>query len=89
MLEQVAEPPAIPADLLTELRNRLEAGLDIETKQKLVKLLCRVVVHTEIGANGKKHAKVAISYRFPAPVAEEPLGVVSFSTGTDSSRRSA
>jgi site-specific DNA recombinase len=81
--EQVAEAPIVPTDLLVELRQRLAAGLDIETKQKLVQLLCRIVVHTEFDAAGKKSARLAISYRFPAPVDDV---VVPFSTGTGSYR---
>jgi site-specific DNA recombinase len=78
------EGPAIAADYLAEIRARLDAGLEMETRQKLVQLLCRVVVETTIQDNGKKVAKVLVNYRFPA-IADNMV-VASFSTDRGSSR---
>jgi site-specific DNA recombinase len=74
--------PDVAPDYLAEIRQRLDAGLDLATRQKLVQLLCRLVVHTEVAEGGKKTASVAIRYRFPAP----DFAVAHVYTGTRSCR---
>lgn len=64
------EPPGAPdatvhPDLLVELRARLDAGLTIEQRQEIVRLLVRVTVHTEVADSGEKRARLALRYRFP------------------------
>jgi site-specific DNA recombinase len=66
-------------DLLEEVRSRLDAGLTDVQRQEVIRLLCRIVVHTELPAEGrKKSARAAVEYRFP--------GVVETRTATGSSR---
>ncbi|MGA2514576.1 MAG: recombinase family protein [Candidatus Limnocylindrales bacterium] len=60
--------PADAYDLLSEVRARLDAGLSDEQRQAIVRLLVGVVVHTEIGSDGKKTAKAVVTYRFPCVV---------------------
>ena len=73
-----AEIPEAAMDLLGELRARLDAGLTDEQRQEVVRLLVRVVVHTETPAEGRrKTARATVEYRFP--------GVVETRTGTGSS----
>ena len=68
------EPP--DADILEEVRMRLDTGLIDAQRQEVVRLLVKkITVHTEVTPNGKK-AKVLIEYRFPA--------VVNISTDRDS-----
>ena len=55
-------------DLLAEVRARLDAGLTDEQRQEIVRLLASVVVHTEVGEDGKKTAKALVTYRFPCGV---------------------
>jgi site-specific DNA recombinase len=56
-------------DLLGDLRTRLDAGLSDEQRREIVGLLARVVVHTETsGESGRKTARAAVEYRFPAVV---------------------
>jgi site-specific DNA recombinase len=75
------EPP-IPADLLAELRARIDAGFDMATRQEIVRnLVRRILVHTTVGEPGKKSARVVVEYRFPES------GVVPNCTHTGSSRR--
>jgi site-specific DNA recombinase len=53
------------ADLLTELRPRLDEPLTWELKRQLVeRLVARIVVDTDTDENGRKRAKVRITYRF-------------------------
>jgi transcriptional regulator with XRE-family HTH domain len=73
--ESLSESPEpLNVDLLSELRRRLDEGLNERERQEIVQLLVkRITVYTEISPEGKK-AKVLIQYRFP--------GVVNVSTGT-------
>lgn len=75
-----AEPEQpLEADLLAEVRRRLDDGLDDIQMQEVVRLLVKqITVHTEVKPEGKK-ARVLIEYRFPA--------VVNTSTDRDSSRQ--
>jgi len=58
---------AVDADLLAEIRRRLDAGLDDLLWQEVVQHLVRsIVVHTETDGTGKKSARIVVSYRFPA-----------------------
>jgi len=61
---------AIPAgapDLLAEIRGRLDQGLTIEQRQEVVRLLvAKIVIHTELLADGKKRVRAAVHYRLPA-----------------------
>ncbi|MDP9237577.1 MAG: recombinase family protein [Chloroflexota bacterium] len=69
-LDELAPVPladVADGDLLEEIRQRLDDGVDDILKQEIVRILVRrIVVHTEIGEDGKKHATIAIEYRFPA-----------------------
>jgi hypothetical protein len=67
-------------DALIRLRERLDAGLSAEEMAEIVRLLVRAVVYTDVGEDGKKHARIAIEYHFPTPA---PL-VVPTRTGTGS-----
>jgi hypothetical protein len=66
-------------DTLSEIRARLDAGLTDKQRQEIVRLLAKIVIHTTIGADGRKTAKALVTYRFP--------GVVNTFTGTGSSPR--
>jgi len=68
---QTADEPEVPIDLLEDLRSRLDAGLDIATQQQLVQILVKAIdVETAFHPDGKKTAKLRVTYRFPAnPVA--------------------
>jgi hypothetical protein len=77
-LEPVEKPQPEAIDLLAEVRQRLDAGLTVEQRQEIVRLLVHIVVHTTMGEDGKKGARAIVSYRFPA--------VVEISTGTRSRR---
>jgi hypothetical protein len=59
-------------DFLTEIRARLDAGLTDEQRAEIVRLLVRIVIHTDL-SGPKKTVKAAVTFRFPA--------VVSFFTG--------
>src|SRR5207245_2299698 len=84
----VAEPeagPTVDADLLTELRARVEAGLTDEQWQAIVRLVVRVVVHHEIDEHGERRVRASIEYRFP----QGELGVLQTRTNMGSSRQRA
>jgi site-specific DNA recombinase len=68
--------PQEAIDTLADVRARLDAGLSDEQRQEIVQLLVGIVVHTDVGEDGRKTAKALVTYRFPA--------VVSFFTGTGS-----
>jgi site-specific DNA recombinase len=55
-------------DLLAEVRARLDAGLTDDQRQEIVRLLVGIVVHTNVGDDGKKTAKALVTYRFPCVV---------------------
>jgi site-specific DNA recombinase len=59
-------PTQEAVDTLTKVRERLDAGLSAEERAEIVRLLVRAVVYTEVGEDGKKHARLTIEYRFPA-----------------------
>ncbi len=64
----VAEPEPFDADLLPELKRRLDAGLSDEQWHEIVSLLVRrIVIHTE-QQDGKKQAKAVIEYAFDSVV---------------------
>jgi len=63
-------------DLLSEVRARLDGGLDEAQRQEIVRLLVGIVVHTSVAEDGSKSAKALVTYRFP--------GVVPTCTGTGS-----
>jgi len=73
--------PQEARDLLAEVRARLDAGLTDEQRQEIVRLLVGIVIHTEVGEDGKKTAKAVVTYRFPC--------VVNVFTATGSLRRAA
>jgi site-specific DNA recombinase len=79
-LAAVLEPDdVISPNLREQLRGRLDEGLDLATRQEIVRLLVRrVTVHTTRTDKGKKLATLTIEYRFP--------GVVIDQTVTDSCR---
>ena len=66
-------------DLLSEVRARLDGGLDEAQRQEIVRLLVGIVIQTTVDDDGKKAAKALVTYRFP--------GVVETRTGTGSSPR--
>ena len=61
------EPPSgeelseVPQDLLAVVGARLDAGLSIEQRQEIVRLLARVVIHTTTGADGRKSVRAAVT----------------------------
>ncbi len=62
-------PPESAMDLLEEVRSRLDAGLTDVQRQEVIRLLVRIVVHTELPAEGrKKSARAVVEYRFPGVV---------------------
>jgi hypothetical protein len=60
--------PEEAADLLAEVRARLDAGLSDEQRQEIVRLLVGIVIHTSVAEDGKKTAKAVVAYRFPGVV---------------------
>jgi site-specific DNA recombinase len=75
-------PQESTTDLLGEVRGRLDAGLTDDQRQEIVRLLVRIVVYTELPAEGrKKSARAVVEYRFP--------GVVETRTGKGSLLRRA
>jgi len=71
----------LDADLLQEIRRRVDEGIDDVMKREIISLLVhRIDVNTE-EVGGRKRATIIIHYRFPA--------VVSFSPDRGSSRRPA
>jgi site-specific DNA recombinase len=58
--------PQEARDLLSEVRARLDAGLTDEQRQEIVRLLVGIVVHTDVGEDGKKNVRAVVTYRFPA-----------------------
>lgn len=74
----VAEAKPFDADLLSDLKRRLDAGLSDEQWHEIVSLLVRrIVIHTKQLEDGKKQAKAVIEYAFDS--------VVGTVTGTGSS----
>ena len=72
--------PVVSRDLLADLRTRLDAGLSIEQRQEIVRLLvAKIVIHTKLLPDGKKTVRAVAEYRIP--------GVVPTRTGTGSSPR--
>jgi site-specific DNA recombinase len=63
---QAESVPQEARDLLAEVRARLDAGLTDEQRQEIVRLLVGIVIHTEVGEDGKKTARAVLTYRFPA-----------------------
>jgi site-specific DNA recombinase len=87
-LEPVADAALDPEGLvtLTRLHRRFDEGLTDEERSEIVRILVRrIVIHTEIGADGKKRVRAVVEYRFPNP-AERDVCVVSSSTVTPASR---
>lgn len=75
-------PPEAAIDLFEEVRRRLDAGLTDDQRHEIVRLLVRIVVHTELPAEGRrKSARAVVEYRFP--------GVVETNTDRGSSQRRA
>ena len=70
--------PEGAADLLAEIRGRLDQGLTIEQRQEVVQLLVRIVVRADPAGGAKAHPKAVVEYRFP--------GVAATRTGRGSSR---
>lgn len=63
-------------------RARLEAGLTIEARQEIVRLLVgQIVIHGETSSDGARSTRAVVEYRFP--------GAVQTDTGTGSSPRQA
>jgi site-specific DNA recombinase len=71
--------PEAARDLLAEIRARVGAGLTDEQRAEIVRLLVRIVIHTDVASDGKKAIRAVVTYRFP--------GVVSTRTGTGSWQR--
>lgn len=65
--QEERDHPPIPDDLLRELRQRLDDGLDDDLRHQVLRLLVRsITVNTEIGEDGRKHATIVVAYRFSA-----------------------
>jgi site-specific DNA recombinase len=61
------EPQALDANLLEELRGRLDSGLDEAARNEIVRLLVRrILVDTTVQEDGHKMLRIRIEYRFPA-----------------------
>jgi molecular chaperone DnaK (HSP70) len=75
------EPETLPADLLQELRRRLDNGLSEEQRQEIARLLVKQIVIQTKTEDGNRYCKAEIKYRF--------IGAVNNRTGRDSSRRPA
>jgi hypothetical protein len=72
------ELPALAPELLSEIRARLEAGLTIESRQEIVRLLVgQIVIHGETSSDRARSTRAVVEYRFP--------GAVQTRTGTGSS----
>lgn len=57
-----AEVPEAALDLLDQVRARLDAGLSDEKRGEIVRLLVKIVVHTELPVEGgKKAARAALN----------------------------
>ena len=70
--EVMDHPEPVSPDVLTQIRARLDEGLDDKARQEVVSLLVnRIEIHA--GETGGGRLKAITEYRFP--------GVVSFSTG--------
>lgn len=79
--------PAIPRDLLDELRERLDQGLTDRERQEIVRLLVgRITVHTE-QQDGVSALRLVVDYRFGGIAPDRT--VVSAPDGTGSSPRRA
>jgi site-specific DNA recombinase len=62
------QPQPLAEDLLAQIRQRLDAGLDDAHWQKIAQLLVkRITIHTE-WVDGRKQARAVVEYRFPAVV---------------------
>ena len=61
------EPQPLDANLLEELRGRLDSGLDEAARNETVRLLVRqIVIATTVQEDGHKMLRIRIEYRFPA-----------------------
>jgi len=64
--ERDLAPVPVSADLLEEIRGRLDAGLSPEERAEIVRLLVRrITVFTDITEEGKKTQRVFVEYLFP------------------------
>lgn len=69
-LEPEAFPEVETPINIDELRRRLDQGLTDEQRYEIIHLLVRrIVAHTEF-ADGRKHARAVVEYKFPAAVVE-------------------
>ena len=76
-LEPADDPldDAVSADVLAEIRERLEADLSDAERREIVQLLVRrITVHTTLTDRGRKQVRVVIDYRFPR-VGEARTGI--------------
>jgi len=62
---EAPELPQVAIDLLAEVCARLDAGLSIEQRQEIVRLLVGIVVNTETRDDGRKAVRAVATYRFP------------------------
>ncbi len=66
---------AVSEDVLSEIRERLEADLSDAERREIVQLLVRrITVHTTLTDRGRKQVRVVIDYRFPR-VGEARTGI--------------
>jgi site-specific DNA recombinase len=72
--------------LLRDLRERLDASPDFETRRRIIATLVEgVTVDTQVDERGQKHAAVAVRYRFDAPDVRASLPAFTDRRGTGSS----
>ncbi|MDO8615376.1 MAG: recombinase family protein [Dehalococcoidia bacterium] len=71
-----AHDEPLPADLLEQLRSRLDEGFDDATKHEIISALVRQITVYPTEVDGRRSSRIVIEYRF----------VVSVSRGTGSSR---
>ena len=66
---------AASEDVLSEIRERLEADLSDAERREIVQLLVRrITIHTTLPDRGRKQVRVVIDYRFPR-VGEARTGI--------------
>ena len=64
---EAAEP--LDEDLLSEIRRRLDAGLDDQQRREIVRLLVKeIIIDTEFDECGRKRARAVVTYNFPRVV---------------------
>ena len=63
--ERDLEIPPVSVDFLTQIHERLDAGLTDAERAEIVRLLVGITVFTDFGEDGKKTQRALVNYRFP------------------------